>query len=94
MFLNRAQRVLIVIGLGVAVVVFGIWVTHLGSHHVGVRGLVPYAPRVRGFLPARLLRAGGLRPWARMLVWLGLIGAWSGSSLWLMRTEKAPLTSA
>lgn len=72
--LHLTQRVVVVIGWGVIVGVFGLWVTHIGAH-----GVVANRPLL-------FLRSGGrmLRPWARMLVWIGLTLVWTIPSVWLL----------
>lgn len=73
--LDVAQRIVLVIGFALVLLVFGHWVTHIGAH-----GLL-------GFRSQLLPRAGGggVPPWARFLIWLVLIVAWSVGSVWLLR---------
>lgn len=73
--LDSAQRIVLVIGMGLVLCVFGLWVTHIGSHGLGARRAMA------------LLRpgAGGVPPWGRFLIWLMLIALWSAASLWLLR---------
>jgi hypothetical protein len=72
---DHAQRIVLVIGFGLVLFVFGQWVTHIGSHG-------PAAVRRLALLG---VGAGGLRPWARFLIWLVLVVAWAAASLWLLR---------
>ena len=75
---DLAQRIVLVIGFGLVLFVFGRWVTHIGSH-----GLAAYRPMV-------LLRAGagGLHPWAKFVIWLVLVAGWTAASIWLLRQPR------
>lgn len=77
--LDFAQRIVLVVGMGLALCVFGLWITHIGSHSPA------------GYRPMLLLRAGAgsLPRWARFLLWLVLIVAWSVASLWVLHQPKA-----
>jgi len=77
-FLNRAQRLVIVIGLGAALYALGQWLTSLGSNLP--YGWVAYAPLSKQFGP------DGLHPWARLLIWLALIVIWVATSALLLRS--------
>lgn len=79
--LNLGQKIAVLAGLGVGLFVFGRWVTHLGIHGVWV-AYAPLAPH-RDELPS----FGGLHPWARLLIWLGLILVWTLSAVVLLRSE-------
>jgi hypothetical protein len=76
---NRSQRVIGVIGLGLALYSFGTWVTAIGMR--GLTGWTGYAP-LQSVNPT--LAAGGLHPWVRLLIWLVLIGVWTGVSAVLL----------
>lgn len=73
--LDFAQRMILVVGFALVLLVFGQWVTHVGGH-----GLVGYRPML--FLRAR---GGGIPRWARLLIWLALVVAWAAGSVWLLR---------
>lgn len=77
--LNRSQRVVIVIGLALALGVVGEWLTTLGSHPP--TGWVAYSP-----LSSQNLY-GGLHPWVRLVLWLLLITVWVVSSTVILRTS-------
>lgn len=79
--LNVAQRIVIVVGLGIGLAFFGHWVTNLGVHRVG---WLSYAPLSR---TVYALPQGGLHPWARLLIWLVLTALWLGASLALLRSR-------
>jgi hypothetical protein len=77
--LNGAQRIVIVVGLGVALYALGEWLTALGSNLP--YGWVAYAPVSGQFGP------DGLHPWVRLLIWLALIALWVISSVRLLGME-------
>jgi heme/copper-type cytochrome/quinol oxidase subunit 1 len=81
--LNRAQRIVIVVGLGVALLALGEWLTALGSNLP--YGWVAYAPLSGQFGP------DGLHPWVRLIIWLVLITVWVLLSLRLLGTETSDL---
>lgn len=77
LLLNRSQRVVIVVGLGVGFGFLGQWATTQGQGF----GWVAYAPLTNNtFVP------GGLHPWVRLLIWLGLVVVWMVASVALLRT--------
>ena len=78
--LNRAQRVVIVVGLAFALYVSGQWLTSLGT--TVNYGWVAYAPLRKQLAP------GGIRPWVQFLIWLVLIGVWAVVSLTLLRSKQ------
>lgn len=75
---NRAQRIVIVIGLGAAFYAFGGWLTGLGSKLP--YGWVAYAPLSKQF------NTVGVHPWVRLVIWLVLVAVWVFTSLVLLRT--------
>ena len=82
--LNPGQRVVIVVGLGVALYFFGGWVTTRG---IGATGWVAYAPLSDTYnTPSPL---GGLHPWVRLVIWLFLILAWVVVSIALLRSPAS-----
>jgi hypothetical protein len=80
---NFAQRVVVVIGLGVALYLFGSWVTNLGSHLP--TGWAAFAPLSGASLTPFV---GGLHPWVRLVLWLMLTVVWMVSSLFLVRSPR------
>lgn len=80
--LGFGQRVVIVIALGVALTLAGHFITSLG----GRSGWYAYSPLTASVYP----RPGLLPGWARLLIWLGLLAAWTGASLYLLRARPAP----
>ncbi|MGA2210067.1 MAG: hypothetical protein ABSH30_10565 [Acidimicrobiales bacterium] len=80
---NRAQRVVVVIALGVVLDLLGGWLTSLGSY----TGWVGYAPLAA---TNDLAYAGsGLHPWERFAVWVGLTVVWAAAALLLLRTPRS-----
>ena len=82
---NRAQRVVLVVALGAVLVVVGWWTTSPSP----VTGWTGYAP-----LTSSPLVTGGLHLWVRAVIWLILIGAWTGTSLVLLRSRGADVAPA
>ena len=82
---NRAQRVVLVVALGAALAVVGWWITSWSTD----TGWTAYAPLTRGPLGSH-----GLHLWVRAVIWLILIGAWTGTSLALLRSRGADVAPA
>jgi heme/copper-type cytochrome/quinol oxidase subunit 1 len=82
--LAKAQRVVVVVALGLALVVTGTYLVGLGS---GIRtGWYAYAP-----LTAALQAPGtGLAAWLRLIIWLVLIGLWALASIMVLRPPADP----
>jgi hypothetical protein len=83
---NPAQRVVAVVGLGLALYVFGVWATAIGVHPL--TGWVGYAP-LSGASLSRM--EGGLHPWVRLVLWLILIAVWASLSFVLLREKSSNL---
>jgi heme/copper-type cytochrome/quinol oxidase subunit 1 len=80
--LGRAQRIVLVIALAVALGVLGRYLISLGRpDHFG---WFAYAP----LNSTSTIRPPGLQPWARLLIWLGLIAVWSLASLVLLHPTR------
>jgi heme/copper-type cytochrome/quinol oxidase subunit 1 len=79
--MNKAQRVVIVVGLGVALYFFGGWVTTRGT---GATGWTGYAP-LQVYNTPNLF--GGLHPWVRLVIWLVLTLIWVIVSVLLLRSS-------
>jgi hypothetical protein len=80
--LNRAQRIVIVVGLGFGLLTLGRWVTVL---HSGVAsGWVAYAPLSNTVNTS----PGALHPWVQLVVWLVLALVWVIASLLLLRSPS------
>ncbi|MHB2029350.1 MAG: hypothetical protein ACYCPT_11105 [Acidimicrobiales bacterium] len=80
--LNFSQRIVLVIALGAACYIVGVWVTSIGSH--GLTGWVAYAPLTNSSQP----EVGGLHAWVRDVLWLLVLVVWTGLSLALLRTGE------
>jgi heme/copper-type cytochrome/quinol oxidase subunit 1 len=79
-----AQRLILVIGLGVALFFVGCWATSLGAKENF--GWVAYAPLSKSaFFPP----IGGLHPWVRLVIWLLLTLVWMGLALALLREKTS-----
>jgi hypothetical protein len=79
--LNRTQRIIVVVGLGIAFFVSGQWLTTLGSNLPN--GWVAYAPLSKEFAP------DGLQTWVRYLIWLALFSIWTLISAALLRSNPS-----
>lgn len=77
--LNHSQRVVIVVGLGVALCVLGEWLNGLGSNLN--YGWVAYAPL------SNQVNNVGLHPWVRLIIWIVLIALWLAVSVRFLRSE-------
>ena len=86
--LSKAQRVILVIALGLALGTVGSYIVNL---HSGVAfGWTGYAP-----LTAQEIGVGtGLHGWLRLIIWLVLIGLWAVGSVRVLRpsSENARLS--
>jgi hypothetical protein len=71
--LNGAQRVVIIVALGIALFFLGDWVTTLGTH-------LPYGSAE--FMNINTPDVvGGPHPWVRFTIWMLLLVIWLGASL-------------
>lgn len=78
--LALGQRIVVVVALAFVLAVIGTYVTSLGSSPAQF-GWFGYAPLTRASNP---LDHPDLASWEQLLVWLGLIGLWTGSALLLL----------
>ena len=83
-WLNTAQRVVIVVAIGIALAVAGHYAVSLRSGFHG--GWTGYR-----LLPGqiRTLRTGMPR-WLRLIIWLGLTGIWALASVIVLRPPSGP----
>jgi hypothetical protein len=91
-----AQRIILVIGLGLALAVLGRYLVTLRQS--GNFGWYSYAPLnsslSKGDTSTVVLQGHlGLRPWLRLLIWLALIGVWTSASLFLLRPAGKGITA-
>ena len=75
--MNRAQRIVVVVALGLALAFLGRWI--VAERAVAWRALGAHLP----------VAHPGLRPWVRLLVWLALLAAWAAASVWILRSARA-----
>lgn len=73
--LNKSQRIVLVIAIGLAIGTAGSYLVNLGSGLA--TGWYAYAPLTNGVLFA----PRGLHAWLRVIIWLVLIGAWALGSI-------------
>lgn len=87
-----AQRVVLVISLGLALLAVGVYVSTLGlSGTAGGFENATFLTPSQGFTPPMVLSPVGpdLTPWEQLLVWLGLILVWSTVSIVILRADHA-----
>jgi hypothetical protein len=81
--LRLAQRIVLVIALALALGVLGRYLVTL--QRPSEFGWFAYAP-LNSTISAP--HPPGLHPWARLLIWLGLIAVWALASLLLLRPAR------
>jgi len=79
--LGRAERIVLVVALGVALEAFGSFLGSVGS----AAGWVAYAPLSQ----ATLIGPGGLHPWVRLFIWLILTTVWAVASIVILRAPAS-----
>jgi hypothetical protein len=77
--LSKAQRVVIVIALGLALGAIGAYLAGLGSGTVS--GWYAYSPLTTTLRPP----GTGLAAWLRLIIWLALIGLWALAAIRVLR---------
>jgi hypothetical protein len=87
--LGKAQRVVVVIALGLALWAVGSYVVSLGSGGFGWYAYSPFTAGGGFATPSR-----GLHDWLRLIIWLILIGLWAVGSVRVLRpsSENARLS--
>ena len=83
--LGLAQRIIIVVSLGLALTALGTYFVNIGSPFADF-GWFGYAPLTNN---AFVAAGSDLSAWEQLLVWLGLIAVWTSVSLRLMRPASA-----
>jgi hypothetical protein len=78
--LSKAQRVVVVVALGVALAAVGSYLVNLGDS-TAVSGWHAYSPLTTRFWPP----GTGLPRWLRLIIWLALIGLWAFASVRVLR---------
>ncbi len=85
--LSKAQRVRVVIALGLALGTLGSYIVSLGG---GVAsGWYAYSPLTTELYPP----GSGLHGWLRVIIWLVLIGVWALASIRVLRPSSGNSTS-
>lgn len=80
--LGKAQRVVVVVALGLALGTVGSYLVSLGS---GIAvGWYAYSPLTAAQYPP----SRGLAAWLRLIVWLVLIGLWAVASVRVLRPKS------
>jgi heme/copper-type cytochrome/quinol oxidase subunit 1 len=77
--LTMAQRIVVVVALGLALGAIGIYLDSFGD--MGVTGWTGYAPLQ--------LPNTGLANWLRLLIWLVLVGLWAAGAIRVLRPVPA-----
>lgn len=80
--LNTAQKVVIVVALGFALIVFGLYVNTLGRPIVGWVG---YAPLTSSKIASP---STGWPGWVRLIIWLALTAIWASSSVMVLQSTR------
>lgn len=79
--LGRAERIVLVVALGVALEAFGSFLSGVGS----AAGWVAYVPLSQ----ATLIGPGGFHPWVRLFIWLVLTIVWAVASIAILRAPTS-----
>ena len=83
--LGLAQRIVLVIGLGLALLILGTYVVSIGNP-TGNFGWFGYAPPSRRIL----VEDTTLAPWQQLLIWLGLVALWTTASIVILTRPRQP----
>jgi hypothetical protein len=86
--LSQAQRVVVVVALGVALAAVGSYLVSLGSGPAA-SGWNAYSPLTARFWPP----STGLHRWLRLIIWLALIGLWALASVRVLRPAPENVAS-
>jgi len=79
--LTTAQRVVIVVAIGIALAASGFYLVSIGSPRFG---WYAYSPLASGIGPP----GTGLPGWLRLIIWLGLTGTWALASMIVLRPPR------
>jgi len=79
--LNMAQRVVIVVAIGIALAVVGRYLVSLGSPRFGWYAYSPLTNRIES-------PGTGLPGWLRLVIWLGMTGIWALASVIVLRPRR------
>jgi len=78
---GRAERIVLVVALGVALEALGSFLGGMGT----ATGWVAYAPLSQ----ATLIGPGGPHPWVRFFIWLVLTTVWAIASIVILRAPTS-----
>ncbi len=81
--LNLAQRVTLIVALGAVLLTVGGYTTRWGPLGGGAAHIPPQARHVYAY------EAGSSR-WLSALLWIALVVAWGGVSVWLLGLPRRP----
>jgi hypothetical protein len=81
--LSMAQRIVVVVALGLALAAIGSYLDSLG--YTGLTGWYGYAPLTRSLE----LPGSGLPGWLQLLAWFVLIGLWALAAIRVLRPAPA-----
>jgi hypothetical protein len=79
--LSKAQRIVVVVALGLALAALGGYLVTLGSGPEYGGGFSPFGLTLGPWQP------DGLKPWLRVIIWLVLIGMWALASVRVLRSS-------
>ncbi len=79
--LGRAERIVLVVALGVALEALGSFLGGVGT----ATGWVAYAPLSQ----ATLVGPGGPHPWVRLFIWLVMTTVWAVASIVILRAPTS-----
>jgi len=82
--LTLAQRVIVVVGLGLALYAVANWVASIGSHPL--TGWTAFAPLGQ---TVAMPYEGGFHPWVRLVIFLVFLLVWVGCSLAVLNGSSA-----
>ena len=83
--LGLAQRIVLIIGLALALLTLGTYVASIGNP-TGNFGWFGYAPPTRRIL----VEDTTLAPWHQLLIWLGLVALWTTASIVMLKRPSEP----
>lgn len=82
--LGLAQRIVLVVGLALALLTLGTYLMSIGNPAADF-GWFGYAPLARN---AFVQAGSGLSAWEQMLIWLGLIAAWTAVATVILKRPR------
>jgi hypothetical protein len=88
---GTAQRIVVVIGLAVALLLLGRYLVQVGQpRNFGWFAYAPLNTAESGSYSSTVaISHHGIRPWLRLLIWLGLVAVWTGAAFAIFHRRKA-----